>query len=200
MSCDKNPKQCKHVARATRDKDKYKLLKDKQDLFNCDNWKDFVYISYLDRIHSLILHSTDLRETKEDAHKIKKYTKFPVYSTGVFIQYDVSSPLHMNLKKELINNAKYSISESDFESALAEAHHKMKTETWKKQENQWRAHETNEIYGIKINDLISIEHLLCIKLYCDHSNLCTEFRKSYRAIDYDDNHTETTKYHCNKIF
>ena len=88
ITCDKHREDCIHFKRATRNKNEYKSLKEKQDLFNCDNFKDFVYISYLDRIHSLILHSTDLRETKEDRHKIKKYSNFPVYSTGVYIQYD----------------------------------------------------------------------------------------------------------------
>eukprot|EP01084_Bolivina_argentea_P141518 248672_1 len=48
---------CPHLLKATRTNDKHKNFKDKQEFFHCDNWKDYVYISTLAKIHTALLHA-----------------------------------------------------------------------------------------------------------------------------------------------
>ena len=85
-----------------------------------------------------------------------------------------------------------------FEMVLIESQNEISRDKWKKIE--WRASETNEMYGIKINDPISIEHILCIKMYCDISVLCSTFRESYRKTGNDDNNTKIKQQHNNNFY
>ncbi len=75
--------ECKHFDVATRANNKYKTFKDKQEYFHCDNWKDYVYISALSKLHTVILHKDKSPLIiQNDVATIKKYNEYPVYSTG----------------------------------------------------------------------------------------------------------------------
>ena len=96
IKCNRGNK-CKHLQRANRTQNVHKPLQEKQNEFNCDGWKDFGWISYLDRLHTKLLHEKNTN-ISEDSHKIETYSKFPVYSTGVFIQYDRMFLIILNLR------------------------------------------------------------------------------------------------------
>ncbi len=82
-------RDCIHFKRSTRSEKQN--IKEKQNLFNSNNFKDFIYISYLDRIHTQILHpQIDINmQIKQDAKKMlnSKYNEYPVYSSGLYIDY-----------------------------------------------------------------------------------------------------------------
>eukprot|EP01084_Bolivina_argentea_P223310 377862_1 len=195
-----NATKCIHLKRAKRNSDFKQTLQEKQELFNSNDWKDFVYISFLDKIHCVLLHnaSENKIEFHNDTHAIKRYSKFPVYATGVYFQYDALSPLYFCLKEELTTNLVYSVREKDFEEAITSSKNILNTNKMK--EEKWKAKETNEIYGIKIGDPIQIEHILVIYLYTGNSELCAKFRESYRSSDYDDNNQNIRRYHVNNFY
>eukprot|EP01084_Bolivina_argentea_P056853 103974_1 len=199
-----NNDNCKHIKRAERDADKSKALEEKQEFFNCNNWKDYVYISCLDRFHSILLHGDKTKvlcgQLHKDAKTIHKYNKYFVYHHGIYVQYSSSKPLYSNFKQELTRNRGYCISENLFHKIVKDAHNKMQTDKWKEQEKTFRAKETNEMYGIIINDPISIESVLALILYCSNSEYCRVFRSSYRSIDCDDIHSKVYKFHLNNFY
>eukprot|EP01084_Bolivina_argentea_P223308 377859_1 len=195
----KNGDKCIHLHRTEIHSKKSLSLQQKQKLFHCNDWKDFVFISYLDKIHCSMLHSAVMFSgIKKDEHIIHRYSKFEVFSSGVFFQYDALAPLHANLRQELTNNVVYPISEENFKEAIFASKNILNTQKMK--EKQWRAIETNDVYGIQIGDQIHIEHIICIYLYCSNSELCTKFRESYRPSQFDDNNIQIRSYHINNFY
>ena len=105
--------------------------------------------------------------------------------------------MHFNLKLELTQNERCPLSNIEFDEELLEA--KQQRNEFEHNEN-WKASETNEAYGIKFGDCIGIEHVLCIRLYCNRSYLCKEFRRSYRPISNNDTNATITKRHINNFY
>eukprot|EP01083_Nonionella_stella_P012289 34860_1 len=170
--CDKG-NHCVHANRIKRCHEMKLSQREQQRLFNCDDQMDYEYILYLDKMHCALCHSNN---SEKDV--IRRYSKFAVYSTGVYIDHSSLSPLHAHLKDELIHNSVH------WRDCLLKAQDIL-TSKWSEDTNKWKAKETNEIYGIRVNDPIQIEHILVIYLYTSNSTLCYCFRESYRASEYN---------------
>eukprot|EP01083_Nonionella_stella_P022304 61692_1 len=191
---------CKHLSRTQSEDLLYSSLVEKQQLFQCNDWRDFVYIRYFDAIHCVILHQHNAYQINESENAIKKNGTYQIYETGVLIQYDASSPLYCTLRDEMIDNTVYDVTEYEWNELIDKTQSKMKTKEWKKQTRRWIATEKDERYGVSIGDLLSIEHLLCITSYCTNTTLCFQFRASYRSRDYDDNNTNIKTFHRNHFY
>eukprot|EP01084_Bolivina_argentea_P284190 486953_1 len=118
------------------------------------------------------------------------------YSTGVFMQYDALTPLHINIKEEVTENNILSIPPDIFEDAIITSKNFIKTTKAQK----FIANESDEFYGIKKDDSIHIEHCISINIYCSKSDLCTEFRKSYRAQNKNDTKNDIINRHCANFY
>eukprot|EP01083_Nonionella_stella_P150959 481748_1 len=155
---------------------------EKKALFHSHNMTDFVYISVLDRAHVVLLHcDDDIDISKKLLHKdsrmIAKYSTYPVYSTGVYMQYDALNPLHLHLREEMTCNKLCHIGRDDWTLCLEKAKLFIQSSNAK---GIWRSNESNPEHGIEKNDPLQIEHILSIIFYCDFSDLCEAFRGTYR--------------------
>eukprot|EP01083_Nonionella_stella_P022031 60907_1 len=198
--CDRD--ECTHSKRIEKAHELSKLSQQQQQiLFHCDDWMDFEYILYLDKIHCTLCHAHDNQSFKPDKerHIIRRYSHFAVYSTGVYIDHSSLSPLHVNFKEEVINNSVYPMTGANWDDSLNEAQAILKSK-WKEDDTKWRAKVTNEIYGIRIGDRIQIEHVLGVYLYTSNTTLCTKFRESYRSSEYDKNNQNIRSYHINNFY
>eukprot|EP01083_Nonionella_stella_P073086 197384_1 len=198
--CTSKRKTCIHQSRVKHCEQKHVKLSQQQNqqLFNCEDWKDYEYILFLDKMHCALFHRDDrLVHNNKEKHIIRRYSSFSVYSTGVYIDHSSLSPLHVNLKEELNNNSVYTVEENHWEAALKEAK-VILDKKWK--EGKWKATESNEIYGIRVGDRIQIEHILVVFLYTSNTSLCKKFRESYRSSEYDDNNQNIRSYHINNFY
>eukprot|EP01084_Bolivina_argentea_P223309 377861_1 len=190
-----NKKSCIHLKRATRDRhsEQDQNLQRKKELFNTQNYDDFIFISMLDRAHVILRHGTKSVEFefKEDLARIE-INKIPTYSTGTFIEYHTLKPLFSNLYEELTRHKKHAITAEQFDSELEVSKIFLKNI----KPNQWRSCKGDEKYGIKLNEKIHIENVLAIKFYCNYTALCGEFRRSYRAHQ-NDTDQDVIQRHCN---
>eukprot|EP01084_Bolivina_argentea_P069956 127233_1 len=201
IKCTEDDSKCIHVKRTQRQKNIHESLVQKQKRYYCDDSKDFVYIKYLDAVHSAILHNVyNNRRLHQSGYIIKKYGTHKIYQTGVLIQYDALSPLYCTLKDEMVNSSVYKVSETDFEDFIRESHKNMESEKWKEKSKNLVSTTTDERYGVKIGDHLCIEHVICITAYCSRSVLCRKFRESYWVNDYDDNNTIIKTYHSNYFY
>eukprot|EP01083_Nonionella_stella_P310616 1104350_1 len=145
--------------RITKHDDMHLTMAQKYRLFNCDDWKDFVYISYLDKIHCVLFHDTkglNLTISKDRAKDpIRRYSTYSVYSASVYIDHSFLFSLHVNLKSELIHNSTYQMNEKMFSQSVKQSKDIMKHKL--KEGDKWKTKESNTIYGIKIGDPIQIE-------------------------------------------
>eukprot|EP01083_Nonionella_stella_P031853 87176_1 len=189
---------CIHKIRIQKSQDKLSQQQ-QQQLFHSDDWMDYEYILYLDKIHCTFCHSNESFEHGKEKHIIRRYSHFAVYSTGVYIDHSSHSPLHVNLKEELIHNSVYTMTEPAWDYSLQQAQGILSTK-WQKDDAKWRAKVTNEIYGIRIGDRIQIEHILAVYLYTSNSSLCSKFRESYRSSEYDNNNQNIRSYHINNFY
>eukprot|EP01084_Bolivina_argentea_P259628 438129_1 len=173
--------KCKHYKR---------ISTGKQQLFQDNDLNDIDYIGYLDCVHSVILHNKmdEIRDIMDDfALSIRKYAKYSVYSTNDFIDYKNVSPLYDNLKEELtsIKNEDFRVCKTDFYETLKSAQaiiYSIRESTDYATKLRWTAtkakKQDRKAYGIEYFDLIPIECLLSIKLYCEHSGLRRQLRES----------------------
>merc|ERR1712176_514786 len=193
---------CIHLQRACRDRssEQCKTLNAKKQFFNCNDQSDFVYISMLDRAHVLLMHSDDvsdkmtknIKKLKDDSKAIQYFA----YNTGVYIKYHTLKPLYQNLFDEVVRNDDCEVTDEQFNSELIAAKLFSKT---KHVINEWRAWKTDKRYGIKVNEPMHIEHILCAKFYCNYSKLCEQFRRSYRgSVDSTDD--DIMRKHCNNHY
>eukprot|EP01084_Bolivina_argentea_P279412 477680_1 len=161
----------------------------------------------------------DIEENKED--------KIPTYSTGVYINYTEEKPLYPNLKDEITNlqdELGTLVSAHQFEEELSDAKKLVqsmknieKTEinedekiqineeinehdAFDQKVNKWKASRTNKKYGIIQNQPIQIEHILCIKVYCNYSKLCFKFRESYRKKNAKETNESIISHHCANFY
>eukprot|EP01083_Nonionella_stella_P081885 225813_1 len=183
IQCNAPSNECLHLKTAQREKNKLKTMREKQEYFHCDVWTDYVYISILSKAHSAILHDECADAIQSDADIITKYMDYPVHSQGVFIQYHAITPLHSNLRKELIHNRDFSITETVFKQALSAVHALMMTDKWKNEQAQSKrsAYKTSEMYGVTVGDYLAVENVLVLYLYCNDTALCAHFRAAYRT-------------------
>eukprot|EP01084_Bolivina_argentea_P150149 262214_1 len=191
---------CKSFKRISRDRNEDETKK--QSTFNTNNPNDYIYISMLDSAHNVYYHSSDhlkrrksLKALSEDVSNIAKWKEqMPIYSTGVYINYLQTTPLHRNLKDEVTINQ---LTVKIFEYELQAAKIFMKAANITK---QWTASRTDEKYGIHKGKPMQIEHILCIKLYCNHGDLCANFRESYRHVNPKDTDSTVIKRHIQKYY
>eukprot|EP01083_Nonionella_stella_P152353 488208_1 len=201
MECKESMK-CIHFVRSRRDDNdhRFKDIEMKRKLFSCNNGKDFPYISMLDRLHSTLKHANDVNHNKERNIKLIKddikFTK-PKFSIGTYMQYHALAPLYQNLYQESTHNQSYNIASHQFKSDLDEIQQFMRTDNKILDLTAWK---TDAKYGITKGDALRIEHILCIKLYCNYSALCTAFRKSFRKIDYEDTDSIIIRRHTDDFY
>eukprot|EP01084_Bolivina_argentea_P249777 418288_1 len=195
-----NGSDCIHLKRAMRDRntDSCKILSLKKELFNCDIIEDFIYISMLDRAHSILMHSPEIKaNTIQLLKQDVKYTEIPIYSTGVYMEYHTLKPLYANLKDEVTQNRMYKITDTQFQTEIQSAKLFMVSENIA---NNWRANKSDKRYGIKIDEKMHIEHILCVSLYCNHSKLCEKFRQSYRKQQLHESNDTIIQRHCRNFY
>eukprot|EP01083_Nonionella_stella_P165564 551065_1 len=195
--------QCIHLRRATRDRNakNCKTLSLKKQFFNTNNQVDFVYISMLDRAHCLLYHSDDIKNISKNTELFRQdVTKIEhiQYNTGVYMEYHTLKPLYQNLFDEIVGNHGCQISEDQFYGELESS--KLFVESDNRVKNTWRACRTDAKYGIKVNEAMHIEHVLCIKFYCNYSCHCENFRKTYRRIHVSDTKDDIIRRHCNNHY
>ncbi len=197
--------KCVSLQRATRDRSgkQQRGLSEKKLLFRTDATNDFIYISMLDEVHVLLKHPKCTINTMQALNKNvsdikKRQSKFPIFNTGVYIDHTKTSPLYPNLKQEMTKNKSFAMEIAEFELDLESAKLFMQTDNI---QNKWRASRTDEKHGIQIDQKIQIENVLCIKLYCNHSKLCTEFRASYyKKANYTDTKDMIVNRHCDNHY
>lgn len=80
-----------------------------------------------------------------------------------------------------MRNSKSRISENQFESLLQSSINDLERGIL-----NMTATASDEKYGITMSDPIPIECIFVIRLYCNDSTFCAEFRESYRSDDADD--------------
>eukprot|EP01084_Bolivina_argentea_P163647 284659_1 len=202
QSCEEG-ESCIHIQRALRNRHaaNCKTLPLKKQFFKTNNPNDFVYISMLDRAHCLLKHSADIADKMGKTIKLMQDDGTKIthiqYNTGVYMEYHTLKPLWQNLFDEIVRNQKCEITEDQFYSELEASKLFTKTDNTV---NEWRACKTDEKYGIKVNEPMHIEHVLCIKFYTNYSTLCERFRKSYRKIHADDTTDDIIRRHCNNHY
>ena len=204
-----NGRECIHSQRALRDRQNAQSqdIERKKRLFRTKSSADFVTISMLDRLHCIVHHdggmvrSQDKRRTpitlfqafKQDAHSANLKETYSVYDSGNFVDYAALKPLHHNLKDEMMNNRLCPIQEHQFNehvrlSQLALASNSTNSI---KHRRAWKADESNDI---QMNEGPRIEHVVCIKMYCNDDSLCKEFCNSFRSIkDHQGSESEITQ-------
>ena len=181
-------RSCIHAKRNRRDRTQCKDLATKKSLFATQNAADFMYISFLDRAHCMLKQHQDIsrERTFSNMQYESEYMSYQIFSHGEFwMKYHTLSHTHTSLKQELLSNEMYTISAEQFDSELLASQLVLDSES-KHIAKTWRACKTSEAHGIKKDDMIYVEHILCIKLYCNHSSLCTAFRSSYRKLVEED--------------
>eukprot|EP01084_Bolivina_argentea_P249776 418285_1 len=198
--------KCIHLKRALRDRDspQCKLLHVKKELFNTDNPQDFIYISMLDRAHYILMHDLDIADMTDNTsnglqllqHDVKS-TEMHVYSTGIYMEYHTLKPLYTNLAEEVTQNKMCSITKQQFETEMQSVNFIMESN---KYANDLRSYKTDKRYGIKIDERMHSENILCVFLYCNHSQLCEKFRQSYRNENYNDLNEVIIKRHCHNFY
>eukprot|EP01084_Bolivina_argentea_P314750 545194_1 len=179
-------------------------------------------VNMLDKCHSSLLHSNSKRKfssltinrfvtfSQDDSKKDDHSTKLPHYLFGQPLNYHDEKesnrntefmtfvrPIHHDLKTELLKNKYYQISMEDYKYYLCAA------ETFRNESNickEIRAKPLGMALHISPNDIISIEHLLCILTYCNDSDLQQMFCKNCRKqnmSDSDDMLIENNKHIAN---
>eukprot|EP01083_Nonionella_stella_P161403 528634_1 len=116
--------------------------------------------------------------------------EYSVYGTGFSIQYHELEPVHSTLKEQVLD---HNVSEDAWDKELKRAKEMV-------MEEDARACMTGKRYGIQIDEQIHIENTISIAIYCDFSQLCTEFRKSYRKLDTEDTNETIKKQHIDAFY
>eukprot|EP01083_Nonionella_stella_P040217 109293_1 len=195
--------RCPHIQRTiTRTGNVFaqsKSLQVKKEYFNTNFPSDFRYISMLDQAHSRLMHSHD--ETTQIKTKVMMNTDHvstdsPLYNTGVYMEYHTLKPLYQNLFGEIVRNPNCEIDKDQCDSELEES--KMFCQTDKL--DDWSACKTDLKHAIKVNEPMHIEHILCLKVYCNYSNHCEQFRRSYRKMGVDDTDDDVIRRHCDNYY
>ena len=188
-------RECIHSQRALRDRQKPQSqnIELKKKFFRTKSPADFVAISMLDRLHCIVHHDGDMirgnktneselfRAFKKDAHSTNIRQTCPVYDSGNFVDYSSLKPLHQNLREEMLNNRLCSIPEHEFDEHLKLSKLALTSNSTSAIKNRraWKGDPANDI---QMNDGPRIEHVLCIKMYCNNTALCKEFCHSFRSI------------------
>eukprot|EP01083_Nonionella_stella_P190263 704683_1 len=194
-----NDGACIHIQRALRDRtdENCQNLERKKKFFNAKNEIEFVYISMLDRAHCLLKHSEAMSHRVDVKKSLKNdvvLSKNTAYNHGVYMEYHTLKPLYQNLFDEIIcNKQNLAVTKEQFNTDLEASKLFIQTDL----SDERRSCKTDDKYGIKINERIHIEHVLCIKFYCNCSILCEHFRKSYRAQTPQDSKEDIIQRHCN---
>eukprot|EP01083_Nonionella_stella_P110443 323121_1 len=142
--CNKG-RRCIHRNRIEESQRNKLSQREQQQLFNSDDWKNHEHILFLDKMHYALCHNDTtahaLTLKKNEKDIIRRYCMFSVYSTGAYIDHSSESPLHMNLKEELMNSVS-PITQQYWENALQRAKELLTTK-WNADDNKWRAKDTS---------------------------------------------------------
>ena len=96
--------------------------------------------------------------------------------------YPYLQPVYPSLYDELLLNELHPIDEPIFCNLLTKAikHHDIAVT---KYQNEFGCKYYKREYGILRNDPIGLPHILCLIIYTDVTDFCSEFRSTYRKID-----------------
>eukprot|EP01084_Bolivina_argentea_P183255 316252_1 len=112
---------------------------------------------------------------------------------------DVFQTKHLNFKQYQLQVTKYAVetlqraikinkqkyleyvNEKRFEQYVKKAAEKSNMKQVKQIKASWY-HGTNQHHGILIGDVLNCNHLIALICYSNNSNLCTEFRGTYRRL------------------
>eukprot|EP01084_Bolivina_argentea_P138639 244034_1 len=165
MECTEN--QCVHWKRSLRNEIEYNDVNAAKQLFSCDTTQDFIYIDILDRVHILLKHLHELPEINHN--KMKHITLLNNANSAVNYEteYFLSKPIYSHLYEEVTSRSQY-LAAHQFESQLEHVKILMKSN---KKILKWKSFKTDKKYAIKKGDLIRMEHIFSIILYCNFSSL-----------------------------
>eukprot|EP01083_Nonionella_stella_P080578 221508_1 len=132
----------------------------------------------------------------EDSKSCEKATELPHYLFGQPLCYHNEkdstrntmsmtfvTPIHADLKTELLQNKHYSIDKEDYESYQFEAKEFQKSDNAKKARR--RAKPLGFALHIKPNDILSTNHFICILSYCNDNTLQQMFTQNCRNQNID---------------
>eukprot|EP01083_Nonionella_stella_P080814 222215_1 len=137
-------------------------------------------------------HEKQYYDSDNQSTQMRHNNEYPVYGTGFSIQYHELEPRHSTLKEQILA---HDISEQEWEKEL-----KSLNNARAKIKHDGRACLTDKRYGIQIDDKIHIENRISIAIYCDLSQLCKKFRKSYRKRSNQDTDETIKKRHIDAFY
>ena len=85
---------------------------------------------------------------------------------------------YKDLKEEILDNNIYSLSEADYKISLEEANMKMDTVKHKKMKTMIQNDRLH--YEITQGSLMELQHIQSVVLYCNYTDLSTEFSATFR--------------------
>eukprot|EP01084_Bolivina_argentea_P201281 344073_1 len=92
-----------------------------------------------------------------------------------------------SFKEEILNNTIHPLTLDEYNISFQKTAEYMKTEKVKQiAVKQLVTQDDPLIYNIKTGTLITLNHILSIIFYCDWSELCTEFSKTFRNATFDE--------------
>eukprot|EP01084_Bolivina_argentea_P239012 401633_1 len=99
-----------------------------------------------------------------------------------------------SLKEEITHNEIRSINVKFFNKTVFEAQAKLMTivSRRKKANNYWA-----KAYGIQGGSPLQLDHVICLLLYCNFSDLCFRFSETYRKINYYESNEALKRRHRN---
>eukprot|EP01084_Bolivina_argentea_P271843 462645_1 len=124
-------------------------------------------------------------------------TDMHLYHFGIELRHEQLKPHTGNncFKTELLNSGY--ISEDIWKQSLNFAINKFKHIN---NDSQYASTQFNADYNVNRGDLLSIHHILALRFYSDFSNLCTEYRSTFRRIRKDETDDEIRKRHSKFYF
>eukprot|EP01084_Bolivina_argentea_P111069 198278_1 len=157
-------------------------------------WKNHTFAKCIDNIpkHSHIDHTTT-HIAEQQKHTKSTTTNYNNFSCGTAYNFcshgeNSISAKHKNLKDELLNNNIHKITDKEYNTLYdecVELHkmrgHKIKAKNVGILNNKWQ---------IPVGTVISINHLIALKLYTDYTKLQKQFKMYLRSVNYDINNCE----------
>lgn len=119
------------------------------------------------------------------------------YGFGEQIKYHRESPGFENFKKELLENGIHPIKESAWTDTLEKAKKFAKSKSVQK---KYRALKSDKKYGIKKGQVIGIENIIAIILYCNFDFLQAAFSKTFRRTGDADTPESIRQRHCDNFY
>eukprot|EP01084_Bolivina_argentea_P030993 57398_1 len=142
-----------------------------------------------------------LLKNKLDTNYFHRYTTdSALYGFGIDHNHLILSPHSKNkcFHEELLNS-KY-MSEELWNKNLFKAYNRLNFMLKSKDKKVIISKQYNEYYNINRGQIIGIQHLLAIIIYTGFTDLCTDYRSTFRRTEKDVNDDSVRQRHCHFYF